>query len=146
MVEQKEAQRKLLRFQILRGKSDALMKRRDELLLRMLDIESTLNSIKEIEKDSNKNILLPIGSDVHIKGTLEKLDKMIVALGADTAVESTVEKTKEILEKRRKVLEAGLKSLEDELINLNNELMKLQPEIVAMLQGSEKSQSDTSAD
>ena len=145
MVEQREAQKKLLRFQLLRSKSDALMKRRDELLMRMLDIESTLNSIEEIEKSSNNNILLPIGSDVHVKGTLEKVDKMIVGLGADTAIESTVEKTKEILEGRRKILENGLASLENELINLNNEIVKLQPEIVAILKESEKSQTGTDA-
>ena len=141
MVEQKEAQKKLLRFQILRGKTKALVKKRDELLVRMLEIDSTLNSIEEIEKGNNENILLPIGSDVHVKGALGKVDKMIVGLGADIVIESGVEKTKEILEKRRKILENGLTSLENELINLNDEMTKMQPEIIEILKKSESGMS-----
>ena len=145
MVEQKEIQKKLITYQILENKVNAFMKRREMLITRMLEIESTLNSIDELEKSGGEDILLPIGSSVHVKGGLKKVDKMIVELGANTALESTVEKTKKILEKRREILKNGLTSLERELINLNNEIMKLQPEIQAMLRGAKKPSSDVSA-
>ena len=138
MVEQKDIQKKLVTYQILESKANALMKRRELLITRMLEIESTLNSIDEIKKTGGEDILLPIGSSVHVMGELKKVDKMIVELGANTAIESTVEKTKEILEKRRKILENGLASLEKEMVNLNNEIMRLQPEIRAMLGGVKK--------
>ena len=145
MVEQKDIQKKLITYQILENKANALMKRRDLLLTRMLEIDSTLNSIDELEKSGGENILLPIGSSVHVKGGLKKVDKMIVGLGANTAIESTVEKTKKILEKRRKILENGLASLEREMVALNNEIVKLQPEIQAMLRGVNKPSSDLTA-
>jgi len=145
MVEQKDIQKKLITYQILENKANALMERRQLLITRMLEIDSTLNSVDELEKSSEEDILLPIGSSVHIKGGLKKVDRMIVELGANTAIESTVEKTKKILEKRRKIIESGLASLEKELINLNNEIMKLQPEIRAMLQGAKKPSSDVAA-
>lgn len=145
MVEQKEIQKKLIRYQILESRANALMKRRDLLITRMLEIESTLNSIDEIKKGSGENILLPIGSSVHVKGELKKVDKMIVELGANTAIESTVEKTKDILKERRKILENGLTSLEKEIVSLNNEIIKLQPEIRAMLRGVKKPSSDLTA-
>jgi len=145
MVEQKDIQKKLITYQILENKANALMKRRDLLLTRMLEIDSTLNSIDELKKSGGEDILLPIGSSVHIKGDLKKVEKMIVGLGANTAIEITVEKTKKILEKRRKVLENGLVTLENELINLNNEIMKLQPEIRAMLRGVKKPSSNSTA-
>jgi len=145
MVEQKEMQKKLIAYQILESRANALMKRRELLITRMLEIESTLSSMEEIEKSGGEDILLPIGSSVHVKGGLKKVDKMIVGLGANIAMESTVEKTKEILEKRRKILEYGLTSLEKELVNLNNEIIKLQPEIRAMLRGAKKPPSDVTA-
>ena len=139
MVEQAEIQKKLLRYQILESRANALMKRRELLISRMIEIESTLNSIDELKKSDGENILLPIDSSVHVKGGLKKVDKMIVGLGANTAIESTVEETKKILEKRRKVLEDGLSILEKELTNLNEELMKLQPEISDMFREAQKS-------
>jgi prefoldin alpha subunit len=145
MVEEKDIQRKLIKYQILESRANALMKNRESLITEMIEIESTLNSIDEIKKTNEESILLPIGSSVHIKGVLKKADKMIVELGANTAIESTVEKTKEILEKRRKILENGLVSLENELVSLNNEIIKLQPEIRAILEGNKKSSSETAA-
>ncbi|MHA1835079.1 MAG: prefoldin subunit alpha [Candidatus Baldrarchaeia archaeon] len=142
MVEQKEIQQKLIRYQILESRVNALIKRRDLLITRALEIETTLNSVDDIEKSGGKDILLPIGSSVHVKGELKKVDKMIVELGANTAIESTVEETKRILEKRKKILEDGLASLEREIVSLNNEIMKLQPEIRAMLREIKKPSSD----
>jgi len=145
MVEQKDIQKKLVTYQILESKANALMKRRELLITRMLEIESTLNSMDEIKKGSGEDILLPIGSSVHVKGGLKKVDKMIVELGANIAIESTVEKTKDILEKRKKIIMNGLTSLEREINNLSNEIMKLQPEIRAMLKEAEKPSSDITA-
>jgi len=145
MVEQAEIQKKLLRYQILENRANALLKRREILITRILEIESTLNSIGEIKKSGGENILLPIGSTVHIKGELKKVDKMIVELGANTAMESTVEGTKKILEKRKKVLQDGLAVLEKEIVNLNNEIMKLQPELSAMFRKAKKPSSDIAA-
>jgi prefoldin alpha subunit len=145
MVEQKEIQKKLIKYQILESRANALMKNREMLITKMLEIESTLNSIEELKKTNGEDILLPIGSSIHVKGELKKTDKMIAELGANTAIESTIEKTKEIIEKRRKILENDLISLENELISLSNEIARLQPEIRAMLGGSKESSSETSA-
>jgi prefoldin alpha subunit len=95
----------------------------------MLEIEGTLNSIDEIEKSQNKEILFPIGSNVHVPGKLERIDRMIVELGANVAIENSVEETRRILGKRKKILENGLTMLEKEIVNLNNEMLKLEPEL-----------------
>ena len=145
MVEQAEIQKKLLRYQILENRGNALMKRREMLITRMVEIESTLNSVDDLKKSGGEDILLPIGSSVHVKGELKKVDKMIVELGANTAMESTVEGVKKILEKRKKILQDGLASLEKEIVSLNNEIMKLQPEINAMLRKTKKPSSDVAA-
>ena len=145
MVERKEIQKKLITYQMLEGKANALLKRRELLVTKMIEVESTLNSLDDIKKGGGENILFPVGSGIHVKGTLKKVDKMVVELGSNTAIENTVQKTKQILQKRKKMLENGLISLENEMVNINKELIKLQPEIRAILSGTKKSSSDVAA-
>ena len=136
MSNQKEIQEKIIRYQILESRVKALMKRRDLLLTKMLEIETTLSTIEEIKKKGEKDIFLPLGSGVHILGSLKKTKKMIVELGSNIAVEETVEKTKKILEKRKNTLNDGLQAIEREMVNLSNEMLRLEPEIRALLEKS----------
>lgn len=132
-MNQEELQEKLARYQILNSRVKALMSRRDLLLTKILEIETTLSSIEEVEKSKEQEILLPLGSNVHMPGTLKKTENMIVELGAGIAIESTVKKTKDILDKRKKLLEDGLKGMENEMVAISNELVRLEPEIKALL-------------
>lgn len=134
MNDQKEFQKKMIRYQILDSRIKALAERRDLLLAKMLEIENTLNSISEIKKTKGKEIFLPLGANVHVPGTIKKTKKMIVELGANVAVERNVKETKEILRKRKGILEGGLWSIEKEMVDLSGELSRLEPEISALLE------------
>ena len=134
MEEKKDFQEKLMRYQILDNRIKALMNRRDFLLGRILEIENTLSSVEEVQKSKGDEIFLPLGSSVHVPGTLHKTKNMIVELGADVAIECTTERAKEILEKRKKIIEDGLQAIEKELVNLSNDLLKLEPEIRTILE------------
>ena len=135
-MNQKGLQEKLVRYQILESRVKALIKRRDLLITKMFEIETTLSTIEEIRKKTEKDISLPLGSGVHVLGTLKKTKKMIVELGANIAIEETGERTKKILEKRKNVLNKGLQAVEREITGLSNELLKLEPEIRAMIEKS----------
>jgi len=137
-MDQKELQEKMLRYQILDNKGKALINRRDLLLAKIMEIETTLSSIVEVEKSKGQEILLPLGSNVHVPGTLKKTNDMVVELGANVAIESSSEKTKEILDKRKKILEDGLKTIENDIVAISNELMRLEPEIKALLEKVKK--------
>jgi len=139
MNEKQEFQEKLMRYQILDGRIKALMNRREFLLSRILEIETTLSSMEEVEKSKGGEIFLPLGSSVHVPGTLHKTKKMMVELGADIAIECTIDKGKAVLEKRRKTIEDGLQAIEKELAGLSNELLKLEPEIRAILEKTKSS-------
>lgn len=134
MTDQKEFQKKLMRYQILESRIKALTERRDLLLSKMLEIDNTLNSIDEIKETKGKEIFLPLGANVHVPGKIKKIEKMIVELGADVAVERNVKETKKILKKRKGTLEDGLKEIEGEIRDLSGQISKLQPEIRALLQ------------
>ena len=133
-MNQKELQEKMVRYQILDSRIKALMSRRDLLLAKKIEIGTTLSSIEEVEKSGGQEILLPLGSNVHVPGTLKEAKKMIVEVGANIAIESTIEKSKDILNKRKKVMEDGFKTIENEMVVISNELMRLEPEIKALLE------------
>ncbi|MDI6826106.1 MAG: prefoldin subunit alpha [Candidatus Aenigmarchaeota archaeon] len=134
MNEKKEIQGKLIRYQILDGRIKALLKRRELLIAKILEIETTLSTIEEIEKNKESEILLPFGSNVHVPGTLKDIKKMIVELGANMAIEEDVEETKKILEKRKNIINDGLRITENEITSLSNEMLKLESEIGALIE------------
>ena len=50
MTNQKEVQEKIVRYQILEGRVKALLKRREMLIAKIIEIETTLSSMEEVEK------------------------------------------------------------------------------------------------
>jgi prefoldin alpha subunit len=130
---EKEVREKLIRYQLLENQAKAFIERRNFLLTKIMEIDSTIDSLGEVEKNKGKEIFLPLGSGIHIPGILNKTNKMMVEIGASVATECTTEKAKEILNKRKEIIESGLQRLEKDIMNLGNELSRLQPEIENML-------------
>jgi prefoldin alpha subunit len=130
----KEIQEKIIRYQILDGRIKALLKKRDLLVAKIIEIETTLNAMEEIEKSKEREILLPLGSNVHVPGALQSTGKAIVEIGADIAIEEDFEGAKKILEERKSIISNGLQTTEDEIVNLSNELVKLEPEIRTLIE------------
>jgi prefoldin alpha subunit len=130
----KDVQEKVIRYQILDGRIKALMKRRELLVVKMVEIETTLSSIEEIGKNKENEILLPLGSNVHVPGTLKDLKRIVVELGANIAMEEDVEEVKKILEKRKSMINEGLQATEDEIMNLSNEILRLESELRILIE------------
>jgi len=137
---EKEDREKLIRYQLFENQIKALMERRNFLLTKIMEMDSTLDSLEEVEKNKGKEISLPLGSGIYFPGTLDKTNKMIVEIGANIAIECTTEKAKEILNKRKDIVSNGLQRLENDILNLDNELSKLEPEIRDMFKKSKSSE------
>lgn len=134
-MENQELQERMVQYQLIQQRIEAFGERRELLLSKMIEMDTTINSINDIGKGE---ALLPIGSGVHVPGVLEEPKKLIVELGADIAIEEDIDSVKKILEKRKKILENAMKSIEEEMVRLNNGLMKLEPEIRSMIEKSQK--------
>jgi len=130
----KDIQEKVIRYQILDGRIKALMKRREMLVVKMVEMETTLNSIEEIGKDKNNEILLPLGSNVHVPGSLKDIKRIVIELGANVAVEEDVEEAKKILEKRKNMINEGVQATEDEIVNLSNKFLILEAELRSLME------------
>jgi prefoldin alpha subunit len=127
MVEQKELQEKLLTYRILEARLNSLLKQREMILNKLAEIQSTLASIDEIEKSDN--VLFSIGSEAYTLGKIIDKKNLIVEVGANVALEKTIEEGKETLNKRRSELESGLNSVQKEMIEISVAMEKLGPEI-----------------
>jgi len=136
---EKEIRDKMIRYQLLENQVKALSERREFLLSRVMEMDMTIDSLEEVVKNRGNEISLPLGSGIHVSGTLSKTNKIIAEVGANIAVECTSEKAKKILDKRKDLINDALKNLENNIVNLSNELAKLEPEIRSMIAQSRSS-------
>ena len=136
---EKEIRDKMIRYQLLENQVKALSERREFLLSRVMEMDMTIDSLEEVVKNRGNEISLPLGSGIHVSGTLSKTNKIIAEVGANIAVECTSEKAKKILDKRKDLINDALKNLENNIVNLSNELAKLEPEIRNMIAQSRSS-------
>jgi len=69
-----------------------------------------------LEKEGpNKTILVPIGGGSYVKAKLERIDKVIAGVGAQVAVERTLEETKENVKKRLEEIKKNKEGLSQQL-------------------------------
>jgi len=133
MADQKEFQEKLVRYQILEGRVKALLQRREMLITKIVEVENTLTSMGEIEKEKESEILLPLGSNVYIPGILKDVKKMIVEIGADVSLEKDIVDAKKILGERKDIMNNVLQSIEKVITNITNEMLGIEQEIASLM-------------
>ncbi|MGC8812739.1 MAG: prefoldin subunit alpha, partial [Candidatus Aenigmatarchaeota archaeon] len=98
-MEEKEFQEKILVYRLLEARLNSLMKEREMLLTKLVEIQTTIQSIEEIKK--NDEILFGIGSEAYAFGRIKEKGKFIVEVGGEVALEKTTEEAKKTLEKRK---------------------------------------------
>lgn len=128
MEKKKELEQKILAYQILQARLESLNKQREFISSKLLEIQSTLQSIEEVKK-SGENTLFSIGSNAHVYGKIVNKEKMIVEIGANVALEKTFEEGRSFLEKRKKELEDALSETEKNIQEIINTLNELGPQI-----------------
>ncbi|WP_342452641.1 prefoldin subunit alpha [Thermococcus stetteri] len=96
-------------------------------------VDATLAYVKE--KGKGKEIYIPLGSGVAIRGKIENPDDVIMDVGAGILVGATVDEARENIEKRIKALMdlrlALLRKIEEDTRKVNEllkELREMQPE------------------
>lgn len=134
MVE-KELQEKLFTYRILEARLDGLVKQRDMLLNKIVEIRQTIEGIDEMEKSKNE-ILFPIGSEAYVAGKASDKKNLIVEIGANVALKKNVEDAKEILKKRINEINSTINELQKEIIKTSGTLQQLGPEIEFLVEKS----------
>ncbi|AFL94220.1 prefoldin alpha subunit 1 [Thermococcus cleftensis] len=105
----------------------------DATISNLRTVDATLAYIKE--KGEGKEIYIPLGSGIAIKGKIEKPDDVIMDVGAGILVGASIEEARENIEKRINALMelrlALLRKIEEDgrkVTELLKELEKMKPE------------------
>jgi prefoldin alpha subunit len=136
MVERKELQEKILTYRILESRLDTLLKQRDVVASKLVEIQNTLDSMDEIEK-TKEEILFPIGAEAYTFGKVVSKNRVMVDIGANVILEKNVEDGKEILNKRKTEMENALGSMQRDIAEVSSALEQLGSEIQEIGESSE---------
>jgi prefoldin alpha subunit len=127
MEKERELQEKILAYRIFESRLNALLKQRDLIVNKIVEINSTLESIDEIEKSDEA--LFSIGSEAYVKGKIVDKEKVIIEIGANIAIEKNMKEAKETLEKRKREMEKSLAQIQEEAMKISSGLESLADEI-----------------
>lgn len=127
MAEEKELQEKVLRYRRLEAMLNNLINQRELINSKILELQSTLASISEIEKSGE--IIFPLGSEAYTLGKITKKDRIIVEIGANVALEKNIEEGKEFLNKRKTELENVLSESQRDVSEISMTMNELGFEI-----------------
>ena len=127
-MNEKDLQEKIFTYRVLEARLESLVKQRDLLVNKIMELQSTLQSIDELSK-SDGEILFPVGGEAYASGKLVAKDKLIVEIGANVALEKTIEEGKAILSKRKTEIENGANQIQQEILKVSNAVNQLGPEL-----------------
>ena len=134
---ERELQEKIITYRILESRIDALLKQREIIVSKLMELQTTLASMEEIEKDGEE-ILFPLGSEAYSFGKITNKKKMIVEIGARVALEKNVDEAREILNERKSEMENALNALQKDIMQISSGLEILGPEIKELSERLEK--------
>ncbi|MBS3052441.1 MAG: prefoldin subunit alpha [Candidatus Aenigmarchaeota archaeon] len=135
-MDQKEMQQKIMRYQQLQKRMEVMNNRREMFLNRMVEIQSTLEALENIENSKEDEIMLSLGSGVYISAKLSENNKILMMIGGNIVTDTTLDDAKKTVDEYKKETEATIEVFEDEIMKYAGELSELQPEVKAIIEKS----------
>jgi len=131
-MEEKELQEKVMAYRMLESRLEALVKQRDFIASRTMELQSTIDSIDQIEKSNE--IMFPVGLDAYTIGKIVDKKNVMITIGAGIVIEKTVAEAKETLAARKVEMEQALQELQNNINNISAGLEQLGPEIQSQME------------
>lgn len=128
---EKELQEKMLTYRLMEARLDGLVKQRDMMVNKLIELQATLQSIDELDK-SEGEILFPIGGEAYKTAKITDKSKLVVDIGANVALEKTTEEGKDLLNKRKGEIESLVNQIQHEVLKVSNAINQLGPELQEM--------------
>jgi prefoldin alpha subunit len=130
---QKQMQQKYMEMQMLEQQMQHVQKQLQLLEQQNMELVATREAIDEIASaPAGKEILVPISSGIFIKGQLKENKELTVNVGANVAVNKSVDDTKALIEEQihevenfRNELSMNMQKLASKAQELENELSNL---------------------
>ena len=123
---------KVLAYRSLEERMDSLARQQDAFISKVAEINGTLAGIDEAA-ESPAEAMVPLGTAVYARGSVDGKAKLLVEVGAGVAVERTTDEAKVILEARRKDLEQAIDVLQKDMQTIVAMLQQIESEMQAMM-------------
>ena len=120
---------KVLQYRILESRLNQLIQQRSFVESRLGEIEITKETLNEIAEVGEKDILISIGSLTYANAKLSKVDKVLVEVGANVALEKSINEAIKILERRKNNLNEIVDRLDEEIRRVSEMMRILENEI-----------------
>jgi len=129
---QEELQQKLYLYQLLEQQQQMYTEKLVALEQEIADTMVTEEAVRQLE-ESDKEIMLSLGKDCFVKGSLEDKGRVIIDLGAGILANKKADKALKILESRRKDLEKNSDKISKRLELASQQIKKMEPELQKIL-------------
>lgn len=116
------------------AKGETLKGQLAALQANMGQLAATLETLKGLD-ENKKDVLVPAGSGVYVKGKEIEAGPVMVNVGASVIVEKPVPETIKMLEKRKKATEGMMEKTEKDLFALSEELGRVDAKARKLVRG-----------
>ncbi len=120
---EKEMQNDLLNYRLLEARIKEMMRQRDFIMAKMAEIESTIDSLKDV--DASKKILFSLGAEAYTIGKIVKKNNVLIDIGSGIMLEKSIDEGKNTLAKRKEDLDKALIQIDKEIANSSSIMDKL---------------------
>ena len=135
-MNEEQAQTLLQQMQTLEAYLGDLIQK-EEVVIRLLqEASGAVESMKALGNDSRHEALVPVGMGAYMKAIVQANEKMIVNIGAGTAIEQDKDSAINYVEARIKELEVALQQLAAQKNEVTARLEYGQREINKLMQSS----------
>ncbi|OYT42801.1 MAG: prefoldin subunit alpha [Candidatus Aenigmarchaeota archaeon ex4484_224] len=125
-MQKKEFQEKILIYQILESRLNSLLKQKEILSQKLLEISQTLQTLNEINENET---FFSLGSGIFSKGKITDPNKFLVFIGSNTSIEMEKSEAISFLERRKEEIEKALNEIAKEESKLIEQLNQISKEI-----------------
>lgn len=138
-MEEREVRELIFRLQQYQAQADLTSQQISLLQVSMDEHESAMDAIKHCkELEESSEILVPLGAESFVHATLDKVDKVLVGLGANVSAEQAPDKAIESLSKRKDEMNEVLGRLDRSIQGLDQEIQSIQTKLAQYQQDQQR--------
>jgi len=114
-----ELRRAAANLEMVRGQMDALGRQAETLQIALDEVLRARETLRETQRaGAGRELLVPIGANGFVFGQLKDVERVIMGIGSDVAVEQTTTAAVERLEARAKAIEEAERGLAERMAQL----------------------------
>ncbi len=126
---------RMFELQMMQGQMDQLKQQREKTEAKRFELEATTQSLKGIQASSGKELMIPVGSGIFVKGEVRDNKTAIYAVGAGIAAVNSIDSVLKFLQEQGK--------LNDEIVSeLDAQMKKLATRAQTLIGELEKEEAD----